>query len=350
MVRSSSTSMTCSTMRLWASWTEEKSVLSPAASLPSCSKTLITSERPGVGRLMGRQTLPKVSRMVSTSRFEIELCVVDLVDDDHAREATLAGDGHEAARGGFDASGQVDDDGDGLDRGHARDGVPEEVGPARGVDEVDVVILELEVCEGRVDGVLVVFFFVGEIAHGGAGVDRSHPLDHAAGKEEAFGQCCLSAPRAAAEKDVAGVSRGARCRYSHGEQTSLRVVRVGTRDAFRKREAASSSVPDYTRCGLVRSGPPCRCSQCTARRGGGKRFFSACEKSRHAAIRKLFACAVHVRRERSFSGARSARCIATRRYRPSSRSSCPPRANGLRTKPELPRLGPGAAFPRAWSA
>ncbi len=43
IVRSSSTSITCSTMRLCASCTERKSVWSPALSVPSCSKTFTQS-------------------------------------------------------------------------------------------------------------------------------------------------------------------------------------------------------------------------------------------------------------------------------------------------------------------
>ena len=42
----------------------------------------------------------------------------------------------------FDAAGGVDDDGDGLDGGHGGDGVADEVGEARGVDQVDEVLVE----------------------------------------------------------------------------------------------------------------------------------------------------------------------------------------------------------------
>ncbi len=135
--------------------------------------------------------------------FEFDVGIFDLVDDDHARQATFEGDLHEAASCGFYAAGCVDYDDDGFDGGDAGDGLAEEVSATGGVDEMDVVAFEIEVHEGWVDAVFVMAFFVGPVADCVAFFDGADAFGDACGEEEAFGDGGLSCTTRTTQENVA---------------------------------------------------------------------------------------------------------------------------------------------------
>ena len=117
--------------------------------------------------------------------FEVDVVLVDLVDHDRPGQVALLGDVEDPAGDGLDALARVDDDHRGLDRGQARDRVPDEVAKPRRVEQVDDdgvarhVALGLEVDHRLVQRVLVVVLFLGPIADGVLVLDAAHTLGDA---------------------------------------------------------------------------------------------------------------------------------------------------------------------------
>src|SRR6185295_9935493 len=100
---------------------------------------------PGCGKIDGEADVAESLADALSKFLEVDLRVIDLVDDNEARDAAVGRDAHQLSSRGFDAALSVDDDGNGLDGGEARDGLSEEIDLARRVDQVDIVPFELKV-------------------------------------------------------------------------------------------------------------------------------------------------------------------------------------------------------------
>ncbi len=125
---------------------------------------------------------------------QVDVFRIDLVDDDHAAEFAFFDAMHEPAGDGFDARGRVDHHHRRLHRGERGDRLAEKVrGPGR-VDQVEVRILIIAVEDCVVEAVAVLFFFVGEVAEGGALFDFAHVADDAGRAHGASTSVVLPAP------------------------------------------------------------------------------------------------------------------------------------------------------------
>ena len=71
---------------------------------------------------------------------EMDVLVVELIDDDHTGEVAFAGLVEQAARVDLDAGVSGDDDDRGIDRVEPADRLADEVGFARGVDQVHILL------------------------------------------------------------------------------------------------------------------------------------------------------------------------------------------------------------------
>ncbi len=136
---------------------------------------------------------------------QVQVVLINLVDDDHPRDLAFRRHRHHAACHAVDALQGVDDHRDRLARGEARDGVPREVREARRVDQVDQMPLVIKVKNRRLQAVLVVLLFVGEVADGVALADRSHPLDRAGGEKQPLRERRLAGTASPYKTDVADV-------------------------------------------------------------------------------------------------------------------------------------------------
>ncbi len=88
---------------------------------------------------------------------------------------------------------------------HGGDGLADEVGIARRVDDVEVLALVVEVDDVRLDRVMVLFFDLVEVADAGAVVDAGRPSDGAGDSEHLVGQRALAGVPVAAKDNVADV-------------------------------------------------------------------------------------------------------------------------------------------------
>jgi len=102
---------------------------------------------------------------------------VDLVDDDETAEFAFGGAFEHPPGGPVDAGVGVDHHRRGLDRLERTEGMTDEVGISRGVDQVDVSILDIAVGHRRGERVTVAFLFGFEIANGGATLDLTRGVD-----------------------------------------------------------------------------------------------------------------------------------------------------------------------------
>ncbi len=110
-------------------------------------------------------------------RREVDVVRVHLVDDEDPAEPLLAGFVEHAAGVHFDARMGVDDDGRGVDAAQGFDGLADEVGIARRVDDVKVFAGVIEMGDFGFDRVFVCLFFFVEVADAGAVVDAGRMVD-----------------------------------------------------------------------------------------------------------------------------------------------------------------------------
>ncbi len=136
---------------------------------------------------------------------EIDVFRVHLVDDDDPAEADLAGFVKHAARVDLDTRVGVDHDRRGLGGVHGGDGLADEVGIARRVDDVEPLALVVEVEDVRLDRIVVLLFYRIEVADAGAVVYAGRPSDGAGDSEHLVGQGALAGVPVAAKDNVADV-------------------------------------------------------------------------------------------------------------------------------------------------
>ena len=141
------------------------------------------------------QPLPNVSLDGREQLGEVDVVGVELVDDEHAGQAALAGLVEHAARVDLDAVGGGDDDDRGLDGVQRAQGLADEVGLAGRVEQVDVLALVLEVQDAGVDRELVFVLLVVEVGDAGAVVDAAAAVDGLGLEEQGVGQRGLAAAR-----------------------------------------------------------------------------------------------------------------------------------------------------------
>jgi len=82
---------------------------------------------------------------------EVGALAVEHVHEDHPREVELLGACPQAARGDLDAHDGVDDEDGRLADAHRAEGVGDEAGLARGVEQVDLALVPFEGAERRGD-------------------------------------------------------------------------------------------------------------------------------------------------------------------------------------------------------
>src|SRR5438876_204278 len=214
-MRFSSISTIWSSMAAW-----QRRTVSKSASPELFSRHSTTALPLPEGKLMGRHSGPKVSRIWATSfsrsmsgvsillimmargRFlsfaasiminkidtpdidlekQIDVGGVDFVDNDGTREISIFRGIHHATGDDLDAGDGVDDDDDGLDGRQAGDGLADQIGRAGRVDEVDALAEVIHVEDGGIDRVLVLLLFFFEVGEGGAIDDGTFAVDRAGG-------------------------------------------------------------------------------------------------------------------------------------------------------------------------
>ncbi len=149
-MRSSSTSTTWSMIRVWASWTEEKSV-----GLALIMEKAVDDLGAAAGRQVDRQALAaEMLADLFQHRLGIRVPRVDLVDDDDPAQAAVAGRVHHSLRHCLDAGDGAHHDGGGLDRFEHRQRAADEVRVARRVDQVNARLAGLQPADRGVDGML----------------------------------------------------------------------------------------------------------------------------------------------------------------------------------------------------
>ena len=138
---------------------------------------------------------------------EVDVVGVHLGQGDDPAEpqpARLLGD---LAGVDLDARGGRDGDDHVLDGGQGAQGVADEVGVARRVDEVDLLALPLEVEQVAVDGQVPSFLLVVDVGDAGAVVDRASPVGGAGGEEQGVGKARLARRPMTGQGNVPDVGR-----------------------------------------------------------------------------------------------------------------------------------------------
>ena len=133
--------------------------------------------------------------------LEVHVVGVDLVDDDQPVEAALRRRLHEAPGHHLDAVLRVDHDGGGLDRRQRGQGVTQEVGVPRRVEQMDFRVLAVEAAHGQLQRVLQLLLERGVIADGSAALDAARSGNRPRLGEQRLGQRGLARPRLSDERD-----------------------------------------------------------------------------------------------------------------------------------------------------
>ena len=175
--------MTWSTRAWCASATDEKS-----ASPEGLKKQSTTFVPPAAGRLIGRHSLPNVCWIWSRILLRVGVVGVDPVHDDEAAKLAPARPIHHARRDHLDAGLRVDDDRCGLDRIERADRLPDEIGEAWRVDQVDARIRRVEVQHRRSQRMLPALLESFEVAGRRAPFDAARGADRAAPGEQRLGK------------------------------------------------------------------------------------------------------------------------------------------------------------------
>ena len=127
----------------------------------------------------------------TAQRFEraskVGALAIEPVEDNEARRLHLGGHAPDLLGRDLDAGHGVDDDEGGIGDAQRGTRVAEEVRQPRGIDEVDLVAVPLDVGEAGGKGVLAGDFFFVEVGDGGAVVDAAETV-HGAGGEQQRGE------------------------------------------------------------------------------------------------------------------------------------------------------------------
>ena len=141
---------------------------------------------------------------------DIRVGSVNLVHDDHAAQALGFGRLHELLRHRFDARHRIDDDRRGFYRRQHRKRPSLEIRIPRGVDEVDVRAVVVEMTEGGAQRVFQFPFARIEVGHGVPCVHGSPVRDPAGRMQQRFVQFGLARASVSDQRDVTDFFRGIR--------------------------------------------------------------------------------------------------------------------------------------------
>ena len=161
---------------------------------------------------------------ISEQARQIKILRVDFVNDDGAAQSAFFRPLHHAMGDEFDAILRIDNDGGGFYGGQRADGLAHEIGIAGRVDQMNVGALIVEVDDGGIKRVLVLFFERIEIADGGAAFDRSRCGDGAGFVEQRFREARFAGARVAYE------GNGPECFsavFGHGVSSEILLVGPG---------------------------------------------------------------------------------------------------------------------------
>ena len=186
------------------------------------------------GQLEGRHAGPELVAELVEGAVEAGPLPVELVDEEHAGQAPLGG--QPPGRLGLDLDTLHRADHDHGQVGHVEGGleVGDEVGVAGGVEEVDLVALELEGGEGQRQGDATLHLLRVEVGGGGAVLHPALAADGAGAEQQGLGQARLARSTVADEGDVADLGRR---EALHGllllEGASLRLLTTSFRRVYR---------------------------------------------------------------------------------------------------------------------
>ncbi len=144
-------------------------------------------------------------------RRELDVVRVHLADDEDPPQPQLAGLLKHPPGVDADAVVGVDHNGGGVDAVQSAQGLTDEVGIARRVEQIELLAGMREVNQARLDGVLVQFFLFVEIANAAALVDAGRPLDRAGRGKDLVGQHRLAGVAVATKGNVADILNVGRC-------------------------------------------------------------------------------------------------------------------------------------------
>ena len=144
---------------------------------------------------------------VGQRAVEVGPLAVELVDDDHPRDAEAGGGAPGVLGLGLHAVGGTDDDDGQVDIGQGGDHLAGEVGVAGRVEQVHLDAVDREGGQARRDGELARHLFGLEVHDGAALLDRSPPRDRSGGGQERLGERGLAGAVMADEGDVADSGR-----------------------------------------------------------------------------------------------------------------------------------------------
>ena len=156
--------------------------------------------------MIGRHSLPELLADLLERRLRIRLARVDLVDDDDAAEAAVAGRIHHALRHRLDAGDGAHDDGRGLDRLEDRQRAADEIRVTGRVDQVDVGIARLEPAVRGIDRMQQASRLGIVIADRRAPGQAPLRADAACTEQEGLGQQGLSRPGVTDQGQVSNVA------------------------------------------------------------------------------------------------------------------------------------------------
>ena len=151
--------------------------------------------------------------------LDIDVVSIDLVDHDHLRESTIAGGLQHTVGRHFDTGAGVNHHRNRLHCHENRQRSTEEVGIARGVDEVDVLAVEVGTGDRGRQGVSVLFLFWLEVTHHRAPSHVAHRGDRTGLQQHRLHEGGLAAATVAYQghvADVLGCVFGHRCSSIYG--------------------------------------------------------------------------------------------------------------------------------------
>ena len=124
---------------------------------------------------------------------EVDVFCIELGDDDNPSQAGVPGLLEDSAGVDADAGVRVDGDHRGFYPAQGADGLPNEIGIAGRIDQVEVFTGMREMDEAGFDGVFVMLLFFVEVADAGTVVDTSGASDGTGLLQDVIDQCGLPA-------------------------------------------------------------------------------------------------------------------------------------------------------------
>ncbi len=145
-----------------------------------------------IGQVQRQAFLAEGLADLSQHRLQVHALRIDLVDDDDAVDLSLGGVFHHAQRHRLDAGHGVDDDGRRFHRLQRRQRLADEIGGARGVDEVHAGAGVVQMHHRRVERMAEALFQRIVVADGAATFQRAGRGDGAGVVQQRFGQAGLA--------------------------------------------------------------------------------------------------------------------------------------------------------------